>query len=459
MLLLPRATAPLLATVQAPADKSMSHRALLFAALARTPSTIGNLLQGADVQATVRVLRGLGTSISPARSGDGHAAFAASEARSDRAGGRDPLLRAGLIQVVPKPFVAPSEPIYCANAGTLLRLLAGALVATQTSATLTGDASLCQRPMRRLAEALGALGASVTLAAGGRPPLRVQAGVAALTATRVKLPVASAQLASAVMLASLGAQGTLVLSPLAHARDHTARMLAAMGVQWQASAADGGTLTMAAGQALHGTHIEVPGDPSSAAFWLAAAAIVPGSQVSVQGVSLNPTRTGFLRLLRRMGAHVDEAVDSTVAQEPRGSMALRAQPLRGIDVGPAEAADAIDELVLLAAIASFAEGETTVRGARQLRTKESDRIDAIASNLRAMGARIVPFEDGFSVLGPTPLRGAQLDACGDHRIAMALAVAALRANEPCSLIGAEVAGISYPGFFSHWARHFGATSA
>lgn len=431
MLALPAAGRPLTGTVALPGDKSMSHRALLLAAMARGDSLIHKPLMADDVAATREALSALGVAIDDV----GDATW--------RVTGSDRQLR------------APAGPIDCRNAGTCMRLLAGVLVACNIEAVLVGDASLMGRPMRRLVEGLRALGAHIETGADGRPPLVVRRH-AGLLGRALTLPVPSAQLASALLLAGLGATGDLSLSQTGGARDHTERMLRHMGVSVTHSPANGGTLHMAAGQPLHGQRIDIPGDPSSAAYWLAAAALVPGSDVQVTDVSLNPTRLGFVRVLRRMGA--DITLTPTAAShsdaEPRGVLRCRYAPLSATTVVPAEVPALIDELPLFAVVASHCRGRSEVRGAAQLRVKESDRIATICDALSAMGARITPLTDGFVVEGPTPLSGAQLTSSGDHRIAMSLAVAALAARGQCHLAGEEAASVSYPSFWPHWQQAF-----
>lgn len=431
MLALPAAARPLTGTLALPGDKSMSHRALLLAAMARGDSLIHAPLAADDVGATRAALTALGVRI---------------ETLGDdtlRVTGQDKRLRPA------------AGPIDCRNAGTCMRLLAGVLTACNIEAVLVGDASLMRRPMRRLVEGLRALGAHIETGPDGRPPLTLRRHQG-LRGQAIALPVPSAQLASALLLAGLGATGDMTLSHVGGARDHTERMLRHMGVAIAHTPDNGGSLHMAAGQSLSGRRIDIPGDPSSAAYWLAAAAIVPGSDVHVTDVSLNPTRLGFVRVLQRMGADITliPGVALPPGAEPRGAIRCRYAALSATAVAPAEVPGLIDELPLFAVVAALANGHSEVRGAAQLRVKESDRIATMCQALSAMGARIAALPDGFVVDGPTRLVAADVRSSGDHRVAMSLAVAALAARGQCHLDGEEAASVSYPSFWPIWRRAF-----
>ena len=412
-------------TLRVPGDKSIAHRALMLGALADGTTRIDGLPDGADVASTRRCLEALGVAICEV----GASVAVVGLGRSGALG-------------------AAGTRLDCGNSGTTMRLLAGILAARDGDWTLDGDASLRARPMRRVAEPLRAMGAAVELQAGDVAPMRVR-GNCALRAIDYRLPLPSAQLKSALLLAGLSANGTTTLSGALEGRDHTERMLPAFGARVERR---NGTLAVRGGQHLTAARVRVPGDVSSAAYWIAAATLLPDSEVTIVDVGLNPTRLGFLEVLRRMGADIERNVREENHREenpePVGTIVARSARLRATDVEPAEVPALIDELPLLAVLAAFAEGTTTVRGAAELRVKESDRIDAVVRSGRAMGMRIDPFPDGFAVHGPALLDGASIDAGGDHRIAMAFAIAALAAHGDSAIADAESASVSYPGFFS-----------
>ncbi|HYN84866.1 MAG TPA: 3-phosphoshikimate 1-carboxyvinyltransferase [Pyrinomonadaceae bacterium] len=429
-----------------PGDKSISHRAALVAALARGRSRVENFATAADCAATLACLARLGVAVE--RDGDAVLIEGAGRARGEWS------LR------------APEGPLDCANSGTTMRLLAGVLACQPFASELTGDASLLSRPMRRVAEPLELMGARVVTSEGGRGPLRVE-GRRPLRAVRYEPPVASAQVKSAVLLAALGAEGlTEVVESRAPTRDHTERMLRWFGADVRTAetrAPDTGEAqaTSVYAAALEGPaafaarDVRVPGDVSSAAFLVAAAALLEGSDVTLEGVGLNPTRTRMLEVLRALGAEVRVEDVREECGEPSGRVRVRgAGPLAAgdggarVSLGGADVARMIDELPVLAVAAARVEGGIEVRDASELRLKESDRIAACVENLRAMGAEVEEFPDGFRVGGPCVLRGARLDARGDHRVAMAFAVAALTARGDTYIEGArECVGVSFPEFF------------
>jgi 3-phosphoshikimate 1-carboxyvinyltransferase len=344
------------------------------------------------------------------------------------------------------------DPVDCGNSGTTARLLLGALATrAEGEIVLDGDGSLRRRPMDRVARPLAAMGAEI-VARGepGRLPLAVRGRP--LTGATHRLEVASAQVKSAILLAGLAAEGPTVVEEPLRSRDHTERMLGAMGARLTL----GREIRLDPGP-LRALDVEVPGDLSSASFFLGLAA-AGGGEATVEGVGLNPGRTGFLSLLARFGAEV-VAEPEGGSVEPVGTVTVRADALRGIEVRAEDVPGAIDELPLLAVLAARAEGETRVTGARELRVKESDRIAAIVTGLSAMGAEIEALPDGFVVRGPARLAGARLDAAGDHRIGMALAVAASVAEGESLLEGAEWVDVSYPGFFEALAGCASSTSA
>jgi len=422
-----------------PGDKSVSHRAGLLAALAAGRTRISNFSTSADCAATLRCLAGLGVGVR--REGDTVEVSGA---------GRGPGAWA---------LREPSGPLDCGNSGTTMRLLAGLLAAQPFASTLVGDESLSRRPMRRVVGPLELMGARLSTV-DGHAPLKVE-GRAPLDAIEYEMEVASAQVKSCVLLAGLGAEGrTSVREPAGATRDHTERMLRWLGVPLEVGhvAGEGGagrvSVTVEGRTGFEARDIEVPGDISSAAFLVAAAALLPGSELSVGGVGLNPTRAEVLRTLQSLGADVRVEAEGERSNEPVGRVVVRGREglkpeAAGANVlsGP-RVAQLIDELPMLAVVGTRVEGGLEIRDAAELRVKESDRIRAVVSNLRAMGARVEELEDGLRVEGPQRLRGARLDAFGDHRIAMAFAVAALAARGETEIVGAEeCVGVSFPEFF------------
>ena len=412
-------------TAQVPGDKSISHRALMFGAIADGETRIQNLLQSRDVLSTKKCLEQLGAKITQEKNEfvvHGHGKYS---------------------------FETPTSTLDCENSGTSMRLLMGLIAGQNVKATLVGDASLMKRPMSRIAEPLETMGAQIRLAPGGFAPVQILLlNQQKLIAAHYDLKIASAQLKSALLLAALYADGVTKLTGKIHSRDHTERMLLSFGVKLSASANE---IQMEGGQKLQATSLQVPGDPSSAAFWLAAATLVPHSEIEIQNVSLNPTRTGFLKVLIRMGARI-ESFEVPGHNEPIGHLRASSAPLKGTEVLESEVASLIDEIPLLAVVATQATGVTTVRGARELRVKESDRIETLALNLRRMGAIIETFDDGFRIEGPQRLHAAKIDSSHDHRIAMSFSIAALIAQGESEICGVDSVGISYPEFYSVLAK-------
>ena len=405
--------------LRVPGDKSIAHRALMLTAMAQGESRIDGLPDGEDVAATIACLRGLGVPI-------------------DRIGGPARVHGGGW-----RSFHGPHGPLDCANSGTTMRLLLGILSGSWVSATLDGDASLRRRPMARVIEPLRTMGARIE-SREGRAPLTVTG--ARLQGRRHVLSVASAQVKSALLLAGLTASGpTTVVEPVA-TRDHTERLLRAMGTDVNATA--DGVVIRPSQQPLRPIDLSVPGDFSSAAFWMAAAALRPGWSVTVREVGLNPSRTAFLRLLLSMGAEIQVALDAGEI-EPVGAVTVVGRPLRAITLSAADVAAAIDEIPVLLSLATAAEGTTVIEGAAELRVKESDRLATMSEGLRRMGAIVDERPDGVRIVGPATLRGATVDSHGDHRIAMALAVAGLTASGPTTIKGADSVAVSYPDFFAH----------
>lgn len=408
--------------LRVPGDKSISHRYALLAALADGTSTIRNYAPGADCASTLRCLRTLGVDVrvEPEGAGDDGATVVVAGRGT---GGLGPA----------------RERLDAGNSGTTMRLLAGILAGCPGEATITGDASLRRRPMQRIVDPLERMGARVGTDAG-RPPLVIRG--AALRATTYEPPVASAQVKSAVLLAGLHAAGTTQVIERVATRDHTERALPAFGVELVRA---NGRVAVSGGQRPAAAQLRVPGDLSSAAFWAAAAAAVPGSEVELADVGLNPTRTAFLDLLRAMGADVSVESAGVGAGEPFGAVRVRHGAPRAVRIGADQVPGVIDELPALAAAACH--GATLeVSGAAELRRKESDRIAVLARGLRALGADVDERPDGFGIR-PAALTGGVVDAAGDHRMAMAFAVAALAASGPTTIRGHAAVDVSYPGFF------------
>jgi 3-phosphoshikimate 1-carboxyvinyltransferase len=403
--------------VQLPGDKSISHRYAILGALARGHTRIHGYAPGADCTSTLACLAQLGAAVERQKS--------------------DVLVHGcGL-----RGLSAPPGPLDAGNSGTTMRLLAGALAAHPFEATLDGDASLRRRPMRRVIEPLERMGARIG-SADGHAPLVVSG--TRLLGIEYTPAVPSAQVKSAVLLAGLQAEGTTVVREGVPTRDHTERALAAFAAP-PARAAD--SVAVTGGVELTGTEVRVPGDFSSLAFLAVAAAAVPGSDLTFIDVGLNPTRTALLDVLRRAGARVEAEVEREAAFEPAGRVRVRHDGLGPLTISPPEVPALIDELPALAAMAAAGRSELHVTGAAELRVKESDRIAALVAGLRALGAEADELPDGFHVGGGAPLRGGAVHAAGDHRLAMAFAIAALGASGPTTILGGEAVGVSFPGFF------------
>ena len=412
--------AAIVGDVAVPGVKSIAHRALLLGAIADGETTIANFGRSGDTESTIGALRALGVEI------------------DEDADDRLRVHGAGL-----RGLRAPVGPVDCGNAGTLFRLLAGILAGQEGEFTLVGDASLSARPMERIAEPLRHMGAHVQTT-DGHAPLTIRGGP--LEPIRYELPVASAQVKSCVLLAGLyAADGpTVVVEKGMPTRDHTERMLRAMGAHVQSSPREARVWPT---NRLAPLEVDMAGDFSAAAPFLVAAALLSGSELRVHGVNLNPTRTGLLDVLERMGARVTIFNRHDVGGEPAGDVEMRPAELVATEVGAKEVPSLIDELPLLALAATHARGTTRVSGAEELRAKEADRISHVVDGLRAVGARITERPDGFDVTGvPQRLRGGRLGAHGDHRLAMLGAVAGLVSQQGVDVEGAEAVAISFPGF-------------
>lgn len=416
-----RPTQGLRGMVTVPGDKSISHRAVMFGALAEGESRVRGWLAAGDTEASLRCVQALGVEIER---------HSANELTIHGRGG----LRAA------------DGPLDFVNAGTGIRLMAGIMAGQPFASVLDGSYQLRRRPMKRIIAPLRLMGAEIT-GEDDRAPLTVNP--ASLKGVRYELPVASAQVKSAVLLAGLFADGETTVVQPGPSRDHTERMLSAMGADL---VTDGNTITLRPGNTLKAVDFSVPGDFSSAAFLLVAAAIVPGSDITLTGINLNPTRTGLLDVLLQMGADITVTETGLEAGEPAGEIRVRYGALKGIEVGGDVVVRMIDEFPALMVAALQAEGRTVVRDAQELRVKETDRLAVMTAELRKLGAAITETEDGFIIDGPQNLDGAQVDGHDDHRIAMSLTVAGLIAGEQTIVDDAKCAGDSFPGFVETLAR-------
>ena len=416
-----RRASALSGVTRAPGDKSISHRALIFGAMAAGITDIDGLLEGDDVLATARAVQAFGAHVE--RLGEGRWRLAGH-------GG----------------FRQPASVIDCGNAGTGVRLLMGAAAGYPVTVTFDGDASLRKRPMKRVAGPLADMGARFAWTADDdRLPVEVSGGE--LSAVDYLQTVASAQIKSAILLAGLNADGVTSVTEPEPSRDHTERMLRAFGAEVSVEPdGEGWRVSLRGGQRLTGTAVSVPGDPSSAAFPLAAALVVPGSEVTVEGVMLNPLRTGLFETWREMGADLTISNRRMAGGEEVGDLTARHSKLHGVVVPPARAASMIDEYPILAATAALAEGHTVMRGIGEMRVKESDRIALMAAGLRACGVRVEEEAEGFTVTGGSVRGGATVTTHGDHRIAMSHLVLGLAAQQPVSVDEPGMIATSFPGF-------------
>ena len=416
--------------VRVPGDKSISHRALLFGAIAEGKTTIEGLLPAEDPISTAACLRAMGADISPVAEG---------EIITVHGVGLDGLQE-------------PSEVLDCGNSGTTMRLMLGLLAGRDgRHFVLSGDDSLKRRPMQRVGQPLSMMGADVRgRGQGNFAPLAVQG--CKLRGAVVGTPVASAQVKSALLLAALTADGTSTVIEPAHSRDHSERMLKAFGADLDVGGEMGRHITVRPGAQLQGQHVVVPGDISSAAFWLIAGALVPGADLTVENVGLNPTRTGVLEVLEQMGAKIEVLNQRDVAGEPVGDLRVTHGSLKAFRFGEEIMPRLVDEVPILSVAACFCDGESQITGAAELRVKETDRLAVMARQLKAMGADIDEHPDGLTIRGGRPLKAAKLDSETDHRVAMSLAVAALMAKGDSTLARSEAAAVSYPTFWSDLDR-------
>ncbi len=413
-----RPSGPLIGETTVPGDKSISHRALLLSALASGDSHLEHMLMEGDCSATVGMLGALGV-------------------RVEEQGSKIVVHGRGLHGLTP-----PKGPINCLRSGTTMRLGAGVLAAQSFTSVLNGDPQLLKRPMRRITEPLACMGARIICKPEGTPPLEIEGTV--LSGYEHYLNVASAQVKSCLLLAGLYAKGETIVVEPGPSRDHTERMLRARGVNLQSENLH--HILRGPIEGLLSMDMTIPGDISSASYLIAAATLVPGSKVRIQGVGVNPTRTGLIDVLNAMGAHIALENIHDAGGEPVGDIVVEHALLHGIEVSGSIVPRMIDELPVLALAAACAQGSTIVRDAAELRHKESDRIDTVSRELTALGAQIQPTEDGFIIEGVGQLQGATVQSYGDHRLAMTLAIAGLVAHGETTIHDAECIPDSFPGF-------------
>ena len=406
--------------IRVPGDKSMSHRAVMFASLADGRSEVVDCLLGEDVRCTMMAFSEMGAAI------------------EENASGTLTIDGVGVdgLQI-------PGQALDMGNSGTSMRLMCGILAGAGIPAELIGDASLSKRPMGRVIDPLSLMGAKIA-SQEGRPPLKLQSG-GKLQAIDYVMPVASAQVKSALLLAGLFVEGRTSVSEPAITRDHTERMLGAFGVTVNI---DGPTRSIVGGQRLHGARIEVPADISSAAFFIVGAALTPGAELLIENVGVNPTRTGIIEILKMMGADIELIAKPAVGDEPIADIRVRGGELTGIDVPEHLVPLAIDEFPVLFVAAAAAQGRTKISGAAELRVKESDRIAVMADGLQALGVDATATPDGMLITGQPQFGGAKIDSRGDHRIAMAFAIAGIRTTKPLHLTGCGAIATSFPNFAS-----------
>ncbi len=404
--------------LRVPGDKSISHRSIMLGSLAIGETRISGFLEGGDSLATLAAFRAMGVNI------DGPDA------------GRVRIQGVGL-----KGLKAPADALYLGNSGTSMRLMSGLLAGQSFDTTLTGDVSLSGRPMLRVVQPLISMGARIDTQAGGTAPLEIH-GTAELAGIDYSMPVASAQVKSCILLAGLYASGTSCVTEPAPTRDHTERMLAGMGYPVQRQP---GRVCIEGGHTLNGIEIDIPADISSAAFFLVGASIAPGSELLLEHVGVNPARTGIIEILQRMGADIEVSNERDVGGEPVADLQVRSAPLHGIDI-PAELVPlAIDEFPVIFIAAACAQGRTVLTGAEELRVKESDRIQVMADGLQTLGINATATPDGMIIEGGA-LGSGCVDSHGDHRIAMAFSVAALRARGEIEILNCANVNTSFPGF-------------
>lgn len=407
--------------ITVPGDKSISHRAVMFGAIAEGKTTVTGFLPGEDCLSTIDCFRKLGVDIQV----DGTNV----EINSPGMDG----------------WQEPKEVLYTGNSGTTTRLMLGILAGTNFHSVMTGDASIGKRPMGRVTNPLKQMGAKINGRENGQyTPLAIQG--TALKAIDYTMPVASAQVKSAILLAGLRADGTTIVREKEITRDHTERMLQQFGAKIDVK---DGVISLEGSQRLHGTHVDVPGDISSAAFFLVAGAIVPNSEIVLKNVGINPTRAGIIEVLQQMGANVAVDQELSDAAEPTATITIRTSNLKGITIEGDIIPRLIDEIPIIALLATQAEGTTIIRDAEELKVKETDRITAVVTELKKLGADITATDDGMIINGPTSLKGAKLSTYGDHRIGMMAAIASLITDSSIEIDDADCIAVSYPTFFEH----------
>lgn len=407
--------------IRVPGDKSISHRSIMFGAIAEGTTTVEGFLLGEDCLSTIDCFRKLGVKI-------------------DVDGTNVKIESAGI-----EAWEEPKEVLYTGNSGTTTRLMLGILAGTKIHTIMTGDASIGKRPMRRVVDPLRQMGAQIAGRNDGQyTPLAIQG--TALSGIDYTMPVASAQVKSAILLAGLRAKGTTIVRETEISRDHTERMLRQFGAKVEAT---DGVVSFEGGQKLKGTHVNVPGDISSAAFFLAAGAITQGSKIVLQNVGINETRAGIIDVLQAMGADMEILVADEQAAEPTAAITIQTSNLHGTTIEGAMIPRLIDEIPILALVATQAQGKTVIKDAEELKVKETDRLTAVVAELKKLGADIEATEDGMIINGPTKLHGASLQSYGDHRIGMMAGVAALIADGPVEIDDADCIAVSYPAFFEH----------
>ncbi|WP_422822730.1 3-phosphoshikimate 1-carboxyvinyltransferase [Ureibacillus thermosphaericus] len=407
--------------ITVPGDKSISHRAVMFGAIAEGKTTVTGFLPGEDCLSTIDCFRKLGVDIQV----DGTNV----EINSPGMDG----------------WQEPKEVLYTGNSGTTTRLMLGILAGTNFHSVMTGDASIGKRPMGRVTNPLKQMGAKINGRENGQyTPLAIQG--TALKAIDYTMPVASAQVKSAILLAGLRADGTTIVREKEITRDHTERMLQQFGAKIDVK---DGVISLEGSQRLHGTHVDVPGDISSAAFFLVAGAIVPNSEIVLKNVGINPTRAGIIEVLQQMGANVAVDQELSDAAEPTATITIRTSNLKGTTIEGDIIPRLIDEIPIIALLATQAEGTTIIRDAEELKVKETDRITAVVTELKKLGADITATDDGMIINGPTSLKGAKLSTYGDHRIGMMAAIASLITDSSIEIDDADCIAVSYPTFFEH----------
>ncbi|BAK17132.1 5-enolpyruvylshikimate-3-phosphate synthase [Solibacillus silvestris StLB046] len=407
--------------ITVPGDKSVSHRSVMFGSIAEGKTTVSGFLLGEDCLRTIDCFQKLGVDI--------------------EVNGTDVTINSPGID----GWTEPKEVLYTGNSGTTTRLMLGLLSGTKLHTIMTGDASIGKRPMRRVADPLRLMGAQIAGRDNGQyTPLAIQGGP--LKAIDYKMPVASAQVKSAILLAGIRAEGTTVVREEETSRDHTERMLRQFGAT---VTVEDGVVSLQGGQTLTGTHVNVPGDISSAAFFLVAGAIAKNSKIVLKNVGVNETRDGILEVLQKMGAKMTVAIDDENAAEPTATITIETSDLKGTTVEGAIIPRLIDEIPIIALLATQAAGKTIIKDAEELKVKETNRIDAVVNELKKLGANIEATDDGMVIEGPTPLHGGSLRTYGDHRIGMMGAIAALIADGEVELDDADCIAVSYPTFFDH----------